>query len=75
MNKENFISLSELARQLGTYKSKLSYYVKLGLISPITSIGRMQIYDKKVVERTLKKVERLKEQGLSMEDIKVKLDK
>ena len=44
--KEDLASLSEIARAIGVNKSKLSYYVTLGLIKPIETVGRMMIFDK-----------------------------
>jgi DNA-binding transcriptional MerR regulator len=63
-------SLSELARDLGTYKSKLTYYVSKELIKPITVVGKMQLFNRKDVSIVLEKIEKLKESGKTLEEIK-----
>jgi len=70
-------SLSELARdkRLNLNKSKLAYYAKLGLIIPVDTISRTQIYNKKEVIKIVKMIERLQFTGSTLVEIKKKLEK
>ncbi len=65
-------SLGELAKdkKLNTSKSMLTYYASFGLIVPISTVGRMQIYDNLETREKIKLVERYKKQGLSLKQIK-----
>jgi DNA-binding transcriptional MerR regulator len=66
-------SLSELAIQLGINKSKLAYYHTVGLLKPISKVGRMNIFDE---IKTLKKIEKiitLQRKGKNLEEIKKEL--
>ena len=65
-------SLSELARdkQLDINKSRLTYYAKLGLIVPVDTISRTQIYDKKEVIKAVKLIDRLQESNFTLSEIK-----
>ena len=72
-NKE-FVSLNELAKQSNINKSKLSYYVSLGLIRPNTVVGKMQIFKKKDVLKTLTEIKKWQNESKSLKQIKDKLD-
>ena len=71
-NKE-FVSLNELAKISNINKSKLTYYVGFGLIVPETVVGRMQIFKKTTTINTLKKIQDLQLEGMSLQHIKEKL--
>jgi len=72
-NKE-FVSLNELAKQSDINKSKLAYYVSLGLIRPNTVVGKMQIFKKSEVLHTLAEIKKWQDKHKSLQQIKVKLD-
>lgn len=66
-------TLSELALDLRINKSKLNYYVDMGLIVPIKEVGKTLVFDK---AKAIKKIERIKEEknkGLTLKEIAVKL--
>lgn len=63
-------SLGELAIQLGINKSKLAYYFSMGLLTPIATVGRMNVFD---AEKTLKDIKRIADNvktGKKLKDIK-----
>ena len=64
------ISLGEIAIELGINKSKLAYYFSLGLLTPVATVGRMNIFDRTAVLATLKKIGALKEKGKTLKKIK-----
>lgn len=66
-------SLGELAINLGINKSKLAYYFSLGLLKPVSSIGRMNIFDSAETMKTIKKIDTLKKAGQKLESIKDKI--
>jgi DNA-binding transcriptional MerR regulator len=47
LNPKNLITLNQLAKNLDVNKSRLSYYVSLGLLKPETTIGGMMLFDKR----------------------------
>jgi DNA-binding transcriptional MerR regulator len=66
-----YISLCELAIELGYNKSKLIYYRSLGLIDPIDQVGKMFIFDKDSTIKRLKKIEQLMKSGKKIREIKL----
>lgn len=74
MANQEFVSINELAKISSTNKSKITYYMTLGLIVPKTVVGRMYIFNKKAAIDTLKKIQALQSEGLSLREIKEKLD-
>ena len=68
--KKNLISLADLALEVGVHKSKLKYYVGLELLKPIRTIGRMQIYNKKIALHRLNKILEGKKEGKTLREIK-----
>ena len=67
--KQKFISMGDLAVLLGIKKSKLWHYNKLGLIKPITTVGRMFIYDENETRMLVKKIEQFKKSGKNLTEI------
>lgn len=73
--KRELVTLALLAKELGVNKSKLTYYVKLGLFHPVTDmnkISKIGIYDKQEILNSLKIIEKLKAKGCSLKDITTK---
>lgn len=66
-------SLGEIAIKLGVNKSKLAYYFSLGLLKPITQVGRMNVFDEQKTMKIIKKIDLLKKSGKTLEEIKVKI--
>ena len=64
------VSLSELAKKIGVNKSKLAYYFEMGLLKPITTIGRMNIFDEVQTMKTIKKIDVLQKSGKTLKDMK-----
>ncbi len=64
------ISLAELAAELKVNKSKLAYYFQLGLLKPVLTVGRMNLFDEKEAKQTIKEIEKFKKQGLKLKQIK-----
>lgn len=65
-------SLGELALKLGINKSKLAYYFSVGLIKPISKVGKMNVFDAEKTIATIKKIDQLKKAGKTLNDIKQK---
>lgn len=61
MKNVKYTSLGELSLELGINKSKLAYYYTMGLIEPVTIVGRMNIFDHKETVKKVKNIEKLKE--------------
>jgi len=68
MNIKKPISLNELARLLKVSKSKLAYYKSQKLIAPITSVGRMHIFEKDDVIKTIHEIEKKKKMGIKLKE-------
>lgn len=66
------ISLGELAIKLGINKSKLAYYFSVGLIKPVTKVGKMNVFDEVQTINTIKKIDEQKKQGKTLKNIKDK---
>jgi len=71
--KEKLMTISELSIEFGLNKSKLNYYARRGLISPVRRLGITMIFDKKEVQTILKKIEAKKKKGKMLEEIKEEL--
>lgn len=63
-------SLGELAIKLGVNKSKLAYYFSLGLLKPIAQVGRMNVFDRDLTLKAIKKIETMKKAGKTLSEIK-----
>jgi DNA-binding transcriptional MerR regulator len=70
MKEQDLVSLNALARELKENKSKLSYYVKMGLLKPITVVGKMQIFDRKDAIETIKNIKKQKNKNKTLLQIK-----
>jgi len=68
MNKQ--VSLGELAIELGINKSKLAYYFSIGLLKPITKVGKMNIFDSEKTLKAIKDIEESKKEGKKLKDNK-----
>lgn len=66
-------SLGEIAIKLGVNKSKLAYYFNLGLLKPISQVGRMNVFDSDETMKIIKKIESLKNSGKTLKEIKSKI--
>ena len=65
-------SLGELALKLGVNKSKLAYYFTIGLIQPVTKVGKMNVFDAEKTINIIKKIGELKKAGKTLKNIKDK---
>lgn len=54
------VSLVDLARKLNVNKSQLSYYAKIGILTPVVQYGKMRLYDHKQSLTALKAVKEAK---------------
>jgi len=68
------ITLSALAFELKVYRSKLDYYLSLGLITPMSAIGKINFFDKQKTTEKLKKIEKLQKSKKTLREIKELLD-
>ena len=66
------VSLGEIAIELGINKSKLAYYFSLGLLKPVATVGRMNIFDYDKTMAQLRKIGALKKDGVTLKKMKVK---
>ena len=62
-----------MSSKLKVNKSHLRHYVYVGLITPIKTLGKMQIFDEKEAMKTIYKIAELQEKGFSLSQIKEKL--
>jgi len=69
MNKIQLTTLADLAQDLQINKSKLLYYLDMGLIEPIDVMGVTGIYDKKKTIAIVKKIKVLQNKGYSLKQI------
>ncbi len=76
MNERKQVSLGDLAIEFKVHKSRLSYYYKVGLIKPVSKVGKMHIFDYKETCDRLKKITSLQQEsesnpiGKSLKEIK-----
>lgn len=72
--KDTLISLNELARNLSKIsevnKSRLTYYVRLGLLIPHAIVGKMQIFKEKETLKRLKEIKKWQNKGKELKEIK-----
>jgi len=72
--KDTLISLNELARNLSKIsevnKSRLTYYVRLGLLCPHAVVGKMQIFKKEETMKRLKEIKKWRDKGRELKEIK-----
>jgi len=71
----NYVSIQEVATALGINKSRIHHYVKIGILKPDSIVGKLMIFDEVKIKNKLSSIEKLKSKGLSLKDIKEKLDK
>jgi len=64
------ISINELAKIMDANKSKLNYYVSLGLLKPNTTIGKMFLFDKEKALARLAEIKEYQDQGKKLTQIK-----
>lgn len=65
-NDQELISLAGAARIMKINKSKLHYYVGLGLIKPYKKMDATTIFLKQEIFEKLKEIEKRKKQGYSL---------
>ena len=70
---KKLISLTELAKEVKVNKSKLSYYVSLGLLVPMDTVGKTMIFEKDKIIATIKKIKELQKKKYTLKQIKEKL--
>lgn len=66
------VSLGELALKLGVNKSKLAYYFSVGLIKPVSKVGKMNVFDEVQTIIVIKKIAEQKKAGKTLKNIKDK---
>lgn len=71
----SFISLNEMAKEFNFNKSKLRFYVNKKLLSPITSVGRMQVFDKDICVKKIKIIIEAQKDGKLIKEIRELLKK
>lgn len=64
--KTDLVSLAELARELNVNKSKIRYYVNLGLIQPYKKMDATTIFSRQDVLKKLAEIKKKKEKGYSL---------
>lgn len=75
MKKINLISLKEMALDFNVPKSLLTYYLKIGLITPAGSFGGMFLFEKDTTKSLVKKILTFKKEGLKLNKIVARLKK
>jgi len=69
MPKQKLVSLGELSIEMGCNKSKLNYYFSKGLLFPVTTIGKMNVFDRDDTIRRVNKINDLQRKGKTLKDI------
>lgn len=70
---EELTSINELAKEVGTSKSTMNYYATLGIIAPISVVGKMQLFDKKECLRRIAVVKQERRKGKTLKQIVEKM--
>ncbi len=75
--KDAVVPLSDIARKLGINKSKLHYYVNLGLLEAEERFpeSKIMLFNLRETSENLKRIDRLKKKGYSLKEIVVKVKK
>jgi len=68
--KPTFVSLGDLALELGIKRSQLLYYKTRGLLIPISTISKTNLFDKVETIKAINKIQKLKEQNKTLAEIK-----
>lgn len=69
MEKNEITTLSELTKELKINKSKLNYYVWLGLLVPIKEVGKTMIFDRKDTIKKIKFINKEKGKGSTLKEV------
>lgn len=77
IKQNEFISLGDVSKdiKIGIAKSKLAYYTKLGLLRPVSRIGKMFIFDTKDIYKRLDIIKNMQSKGYSLKKIEETLNK
>ena len=67
--KQKLTSLAKLAKKIDVNKSRLNYYAWLGLIRPVTVIGKTMIFNTKVVKKQLRIIQVEQKKGKTLKQI------
>lgn len=67
---DNLITLGELAKELGIFKSKLAYYTSLGLLKPTQVIGKTMVFKKDKALNTIQVIKQHQKKGKKLVEIK-----
>ena len=70
---KQYISITELAKKFDVNKSLFFFYIRKGLIKPVETFGKMYLFDRKSIMRTIRSILRYKKNGLSLQEIKNKI--
>jgi len=73
MQTNNQMTLTKLSKQLKCNKSKLHYYVSMGLLKPVLTFGKTLIFNKDEVLKQMKKIGEMKKEGLTLKKMKSKI--
>lgn len=74
--KPGIASLADLARELRINKSKLLYYLSLGLLKPVGSEGKRLLFHKAAVKQLLVYISVQKKLGAkNLKEVKISLGK
>lgn len=63
-------TLSTVAKDRGILKSKLLYYVSLGMLRPNGKKGKTMLFDGAEIEKKLNVIDEYQKKGLSLKEIK-----
>ena len=68
------VSAGDLAKVLDKGKSTITFYQSIGLIVPIGVAGKTMVFNKAETTERLKKIEKFKKKGKTLEEIKTLLN-
>jgi DNA-binding transcriptional MerR regulator len=69
INLNKLVTLNKLAKKLNLNKSRLSYYVSLGLLKPEATIGRMMLFDERGATQKFKWINKRTQKGDKLKDL------
>ncbi len=74
IDKENMISLTDLAKEVKVNNTKLAYYIRLKILKPFQLLGGINIFEKDKAIKTLEQVKDFKKEKYTLKEIVKKIN-
>jgi len=72
-NKDCLVSLSTIAKDRGILKSRLLYYVQLGILQPMGKHGKTLLFDGQTVVKILDNIDCFSQKGVGLKEFKIRI--